>query len=131
MVNDPIGDLIIRLKNAGMAGKRTVSIPHSKLKFAVLEKLKAKGFIESVEKKGKKVEKTIEVNLSYGKDDSPRIKDVKRVSKPGKRVYSGVKNVFPVKYGKGALILSTPKGILTGDEARKEKVGGEELFKIW
>ncbi|MBL7045600.1 MAG: 30S ribosomal protein S8 [Parcubacteria group bacterium] len=131
MVNDPIGDLIIRLKNAGMVGKRTVVIPHSKLKLAVLEKLKAKGFVGSVEKKGKKVQKSIEVDLLYGKDESPRIQDVKRVSKPGKRVYSGVKSVFPVKFGKGALLLSTPKGILTGDEARKEKVGGEALFKIW
>jgi len=131
MVNDPIGDLIIRLKNAGMAGRSNIVIPHSKLKFAVAVKLQQKGFIKTAIKRGKKARKIIEVELLYTKEGAPQINDVSRISKPGRRMYQGVRSIYPVRYGRGALFLSTPKGILTGDEARKERVGGEALFKIW
>ena len=131
MIGDPVGDFIIQLKNAGMARKDCVSIPYSQLKFAVANKLQQKGFIKSVSKRGKKARKMIEVELLYTKEGSPRIGGVTRVSKPGRRVYEGVSKIYPVQYGRGALILSTPKGILTGEEARKEHVGGEALFKIW
>ena len=83
------------------------------------------------EKQGKKVRKTIYVELMYKKDGSPRITDVKRISKPGRRVYKATEEIFPVRYGKGILVLSTPKGILTNTQARKERVGGEALFEIW
>ena len=131
MVSDPVGDFIIRIKNASSVGKESVTAPHSKLRLAVAEVLQKHGYIKSVYKKGKKVQKTIEIELRYGKDNTPYIHDVERVSKLGKRVYRKVSEIYPVKYGKGLLILSTPKGILTGDEARKENVGGEVLFKIW
>jgi len=131
MVGDPVGDFIIRLKNAGMARKDTVVAPYSQLKFAVANKLQQRGFIKSVSKRGKKARKTIEVELLYTKEGNPRIDGVARVSKPGRRVYQGVSKIYPVQHGRGALILSTPKGILTGEEARKEHVGGEALFKIW
>ena len=131
MVNDPIGDFIIQLKNAGLARKTSVSVPYSKLKHAVAEKLVAAGFLESASKHGKKVKKILNVVLKYGPSGTHEIQGVKRVSKPGRRLYVGVSRIFPVKYGKGKRILSTPAGILTGEEAREKNVGGEELFIIW
>ena len=131
MVNDPIGDFIVRLTNAGAVRKQSVSVPFSLLKQAVAEKLSAAGFVASVEKKGKKVRKTLEVALKYRESGEPVIRGVKRVSKPGRRVYRGVAEIHAVRYGYGALILSTPKGIMTDKEARAAKVGGEALFEIW
>lgn len=131
MVGDTIGDLIIRLKNAGAVGKATVSVPHSKLRKAVLDKLVQAGYIASATEKGKQVqEKTLEVTLSY-EDGTPRISGVKRISKPGRRLYTKVTDINPVKFGKGHMILSTPAGILTGEEAKEKQVGGEQLFIIW
>lgn len=131
MVGDPIGDFIVRLKNAGAVKHVSVSLPHSKMKMAVAEILKTTGFVKDVEKQGKKVRKTIHVELAYKADGTPRITDVKRISKPGRRMYKGAEEIFPVRYGKGILVLSTPKGILTDAQARKERVGGEALFEIW
>lgn len=131
MVTDPISDFIIQLKNAGAVGKREVSLPYSKFKLAVAEKLKEAGYIASAEKKGKKVKKTLEVTLKYTDDGTHVISNVKRISKPGRRMYASVSEIFPVRYGKGALIISTPKGVKTDSEARSEKVGGEVLFEIW
>ena len=131
MVGDTIGDLIVRLKNAGAVKKGTVSVPHSKLRKAVLDKLVQAGYIESVSEKGKQVqEKTLEVTLRY-EQGAHRISGVKRVSKPGRRLYAGVADLHPVKFGKGHMILSTPAGILTNEEAKEQKVGGEQLFMIW
>jgi len=131
MVSDTIGDLIIRLKNAGAVKKETVSVPHSKLRKAVLDKLAQAGYITSVSEKGKQVqEKTLEVTLRY-EHGASRISGVKRVSKPGRRLYCGVADLHPIKFGKGHLILSTPAGILTNVEAKEKKVGGEQLFIIW
>jgi small subunit ribosomal protein S8 len=131
MVGDTIGDLIIRLKNAGMVKKETVSMPYSKLRHAVLTKLVDAGYVVSTTTKGKKVqEKTLEVTLRYEAGEH-RINGVKRVSKPGRRLYTKVADIFPVKFGRGHMILSTPAGIITGEEAREKKVGGEQLFIIW
>jgi small subunit ribosomal protein S8 len=131
MVGDTIGDFIIRLKNAGVVGKKTVSVPYSKLRHAVATKLVAAGYLESAEAKGKTVQtKTLEVTLKYD-NGSHKINGVKRVSKPGRRLYTKVADIYPVKFGKGHLILSTPAGILTNDEARAQNVGGEQLFIIW
>ena len=131
MVNDPIADLINRLKNAGAVKHASVSIPFSNLKYAVAEKLKEAGYVASIDKKGKKVKKTLEVTLKYDASGKPVINGVKRVSKPGRRLYRSVHEIRSVRYGHGALILSTPKGIKTDKEARKEKVGGEAMFEIW
>lgn len=131
MVGDTIGDFIIRLKNAGMVGKDTVSVPYSKLRHSIAEKLVDAGYIEAADTKGKEVQqKTLEVKLRY-ENGSHRINGVKRVSKPGRRLYTKVADLHPVKFGKGHLILSTPAGILTGEEAKEKKVGGEQLFIIW
>jgi small subunit ribosomal protein S8 len=131
MVTDPIADLITRLKNAGAVKKQTVSIPFSMFKLAIAEKLQAAGYVQAVEKKGKKVKKTLDVVLKYNERGEHAINGVKRVSKPGRRLYRSVRELRPVKYGHGALFLSTPKGIMTDTEARKEKIGGEALFEIW
>lgn len=131
MVNDPVGDFIIRLKNAGMVGKREVQVPYSQLKHAIADKLVESGFVTSVAKRGKKVGKTLEVTLKYDARGGHEIRGVKRISKPGRRLYIGVAEIFPVKYGKGKRIISTPAGILTGEEAKEKNVGGEELFIIW
>lgn len=131
MVSDPIGDFIVRIKNASAVGKDVVSAPHSKLRLAVAEALEKKGYLQAVHKKGKKGHKTIEVELRYDKEDAPVIHGIKRMSRPGRRLYYRVNEIHRVKYGKGSLILSTPKGIVTDDEARKGRVGGEALFMIW
>jgi len=131
MVTDPIGDLITRLKNAGMVGHKDVALPYSKLKEAVALTLKKSGFVGEVAHNGSGVEKKLTVELLYEKNGAPRIKGVKRVSKPGRRLYAGVKDIHPVKYGKGIMVLSTPKGILVDSEARKVKTGGETLFTMW
>jgi len=129
-MTDPIADMIIRLKNAGEANRDIVSFPYSKLKFEICSVLEKEGFVKSVAKKGKKITKSIEVELLYN-DKFPRIEGVKRVSKPSRRVYKKSGDLRPVKSGFGALILSTPAGIVTGKEARKGKMGGEALFEIW
>jgi small subunit ribosomal protein S8 len=131
MVGDTIGDFIIRLKNAGAVGKATVSVPYSKLRHAIADKLVAAGYLAAVEAHGKTVQqKTLEVTLRY-EHGAHRISGVKRISKPGRRLYAKVTDLHPVKFGKGHLILSTPAGILTNEEAKAKQVGGEQLFIIW
>jgi small subunit ribosomal protein S8 len=131
MVNDPVGDFIVTLKNAGAINKASVSVPYSTFKLAIAEKLKEAGFVADVEKKGKKVRKNLDVTLKYDTAGQHAISGVKRISKPGRRLYKTMREIIPVRYGHGALILSTPKGVLTDKEARKAKVGGEALFEIW
>lgn len=131
MVGDTIGDLIIRLKNAGMIGHETVSLPYSKLRHSVVDKLADAGYVTSVASAGDKPqEKTLEVTLRY-ENGEHQIRGVKRVSKPGRRLYTKAAELHPVKFGKGHMILSTPAGVLTGDEAKEKNVGGEQLFIIW
>lgn len=129
---DTLGDLLIRIKNGGRAGKASVSAPHSKLKEAVLAVLKKQGYVKSFETKaGKKhAYKTLEIELNY-EGGKCRIHEVSRVSVPSKRVYIKVDEIHPLRQGLGSLVLSTPKGVMTDREARKERVGGEALFKIW
>jgi small subunit ribosomal protein S8 len=131
MVTDPVADFITQLKNAGAIKKPSVSLPFSAFKMAIAEKLKDAGYVAAVDKRGKKVKKTLDVMLKYDAGGKHMIAGVKRVSKPGRRMYKSVHEIRPVHYGHGALILSTPKGIMTDKEARKEKVGGEALFEIW
>lgn len=130
MVGDIIGDMIIRLKNAGAVGKKEVEMPYSKLRHAIADKLVASGYIEKAEPQGKKIQKSLVVTLKY-EDGRHRIDGVKRISKPGRRLYTKVANIHKVKFGKGHMLLSTPAGILTNEEARAKNVGGEQLFIIW
>lgn len=130
MVNDPVADFITRIKNASMSHKEVVSIPYSKMKMDIAELMKKKGYISGIDKRGRKVKKFIDLKLIY-KDGQPRLSGVKRVSKPSRRLYIGAKDIRPVKQGLGLLVLSTPNGIISGDDARKKNVGGEILFEIW
>jgi small subunit ribosomal protein S8 len=130
MVSDPIGDFINRLKNAGAVKQVEVEVPYSLMKHAVADKLVSAGFLASAKVQGKKVKKTLAVSLAYEHGRSI-IRGVSRVSKPGRRMYASVHEIIPVKFGKGKLILSTPQGIMTGEEAKEKNVGGEQLFKIW
>ena len=127
---DSIGDLINRIKTAGNAGLTSTTMPHSNVVEAIAEVLVKHGFIKSVSKKGKKVIKTLEVELLY-KDNKPRVTNAARISKPSRRIYEKSKDIKPVRRGLGMVVLSTPSGIMTDAEARKANVGGEVLFKIW
>ncbi len=131
MVTDQLADLIIQIKNAGMAKKTFVEIPYSKIKYYIAQKLRTNNFVADVEEKGSGIKKRIVLHLLYDKSGKHKVKDVKRISKPGRRIYLGTRDVRPIKYGNGLLILSTSKGVLTGNEAKKERVGGEALFSIW
>ncbi len=118
------------MKNASLAGKESVLFPYSKIKNAIAECLKKEKYISNITKKIKKDQPVLEVELIYV-DKKPRITEVERISKQSKRVYFRVKDIHSVKHGAGLLVLSTPKGILSGREARKEQVGGEALFRVW
>jgi len=128
---DTIANMLIMLKNAGLAGRQTVVIPHSKLKEAIAQCLVKGKFVASASKKtlegGKAV---LEVTLTR-MGDAPKIQQVERISKPSKRVYIKAKDIKPVRQGFGMMVLSTPKGVLIADDARKQLVGGEALFRIW
>jgi len=128
---DTIAEMLIMIKNANKASKQGVSIPYSNLRHSIADCLVKRGYISSASKKiGKKDKPFLEIALSYdGKN--PKVSHIERVSKPSRRVYIKSKEIRPVKNGFGLLVVSTPKGILAGDEARKELVGGEVLFKVW
>jgi small subunit ribosomal protein S8 len=127
---DSISNMIIIMKNGSLAGKESVSFPYSQMKNAIMECLKKEGYISEISKKTKKGQPILEVRLIY-LDKKPRITEVERISKQSRRVYFRMKDIHSVRNGSGLLVLSTPKGILSGKEARKEQVGGEALFKIW
>jgi len=131
MVTDPISDLIIRIKNGSDAKKAVVSIPYSKFAENVAHALKKAGYVESVEKKGKDFDRTIEIGIIHIPGSGPRIHGVGRISKPSRRIYQKATDIRTYRSGYGNTIYSTPKGVLTDEEAKKTKVGGEVLFKIW
>ena len=128
---DPIADMLTRIRNAKAVGHMTVSFPYSKIKAGILDILKKENFIDSYERKGKSVRKSIVVKLKYQKDGSSTIDDIKRVSRPGKRIYKKATELYPVRQGFGIMIVSTPEGLLTGKEARKKKLCGEVICTIW
>jgi small subunit ribosomal protein S8 len=132
MNTDRVGDFIIRLQNAARIGKREVSAPYSLHILAISNKLKELGFLETVTVHEKdEVKKTIDVVLTYDAHGTPKLRGVKRISKPGRRLYSPSAGAHTVKGGTGARILSSPAGIVSDAEARKTNVGGEDLFEIW
>lgn len=133
MVSDRVGDFIIRLQNAARIGKRDVSAPYSAHLVAIAGKLKELGFITDVDVQAKndKVKKTFAVTLAYDERGHPKLRGVKRVSKPGRRLYAPYTAAHRVKGGTGARIISSPSGVISDREARKNHVGGEELFEIW
>lgn len=133
MVTDRVGDFIIRLQNAAMIGKEEVRMPYSGHLFAIATKLKELGFLSSVtvDDKDGSVQKEFVATLSYDMSGTPKLRGVKRISSPGRRLYTSAAAAHRVKGGTGARIISSPNGILSDAEARKAKVGGEDLFEIW
>lgn len=130
-VNDPIGDLITRLRNAAMRNKPKISTPGSKLRVSVLDVLKSEGYIRgysTVEHKDGRSE--IEIELKYF-DGAPVIREIERVSKPGRRVYASVKALPRINNGLGVAIVSTPKGVMADHAARDANVGGEVLCTVF
>ena len=130
-MNDKISELIINIKNASMVNQKEVVIAHSKLKEKILELLKKEEYIADFKiLKGDKIKKKLKITLAYLDNGNSKIKNLKRISKLSKRIYYGYKDILPIKYGYGIMVLSTPLGIITDKTAKKEKVGGEALFKI-
>lgn len=140
---DPITDMLNRIGNAQAVQHSTVSIPFSNLKYEIAKILEKKRFIEKVEKKGRRTKRFIEITLKYlpsqilpgktreGEDKMPVISGLKRVSKPGQRIYASTRKLRPTKEGYGIAIVSTSKGLMTNREARKQKLGGEVLCEVW
>ncbi|MCA1958810.1 MAG: 30S ribosomal protein S8 [Nitrospira sp.] len=131
MLTDPISDLLVRLRNGAQRGHETVVIPASKLKRAILEILKREGYIDAVEVSEKDGHPVFHVKLRYIGEGRPMITGLERISKPGRRVYVGGKDIPRVKNGLGLSILSTSKGVMTDQESRKNGVGGEVLCAVW
>jgi small subunit ribosomal protein S8 len=127
---DIIAELTNNLKVSNLAGKEVVTFPYSKYRESILETLKNAGFIKSFEKKGKKVIKTIDVELLY-EEGKPAIQGVDLISRYSRRMYAPADAIKSVRSGYGALIVTTSKGVMTDRDARKAKLGGEVLFKIW
>ncbi len=134
MQSDPIADMLTRIRNALMAGHTTVAIPHSKIKLAIAQILKQEGYVEDVSLTDDVPVRMIVVKLKYwGKrrERRPVISKIERVSKPGRRVYVGRSEIPWVMSGMGISILTTPDGIMTGQQARRQGVGGEVLCTVY
>jgi small subunit ribosomal protein S8 len=130
-INDPIGDLITRIRNAQLRRHPAMSVPASKLRGRVLDVLADEGYIRGYSRVEKDGEKPVfEVELKYF-DGAPVISNIKRVSKPGRRVYSSVSDLPSVRNGLGISVVSTPKGVMTDTAARAANVGGEVLFQVY
>jgi small subunit ribosomal protein S8 len=129
---DPIADLLTNIRNAGSARHATTTVPYSRLKERVVEILRDEGYLESFAiEKGEGVHRNISINLRYIDGIKLAIKEIKRISKQGCRVYCTAKNIPKVKAGLGTAIISTSKGIMTDRNARRLNVGGEILCEIW
>jgi small subunit ribosomal protein S8 len=127
---DPIADMLTRIRNAINVRKTEVSMPHSKVKEAVATLLKKNGFVTDVKVSDVSLGKTLTVIIS-GDQENARITEIVRMSKPGRRYYVGAAEIPVVKRGRGIVILSTSKGLMTGAEAKKNGVGGELICKVY
>jgi small subunit ribosomal protein S8 len=126
---DPVADMLIKIKNAQKALHPEVSISYSDLKYEIAKVLERMGLVGKVEKKGKKVKKVLDIVLKY-EDKQPLITEVKKISKPGQRMYLGFQRIGRVGQGPGIVIVSTSKGIMTNKEAVKQRLGGEVICEV-
>ncbi len=131
MVNDPISDLLTRIRNACMVQRSQVVVPSSKIKESIVKILVAEGFVKGYSITDDKPQSNLIISLKYVGRGVPVINGMERVSKPGRRVYTGCQEIPWVRSGLGINILSTPQGLLTGRKARRAKVGGEVLCNVW
>lgn len=130
-MTDPIADMLTRIRNALQVRRESVSIPYSKMKEAILRVIAAEGYVKGYEMIGEGIRKQLVVELKYVRQSEPVISGMKRISKPGLRVYHGAEGLESFSKGLGAAIISTSKGIMTHREASKAKMGGEVLCRIW
>jgi small subunit ribosomal protein S8 len=130
-VNDPISDMLTRVRNAGLARKPETTMPSTKILVAIAKILHAEGYIEGFQVIEKTPQNQLVIKLSYGPDKKHTIREIKRVSKPGLRVYAGKDALPRVRSGLGIAIVSTPEGVVTGYEARRRGIGGEVLCTVW
>ena len=129
---DVLANMLVALKNAGKAKKPLVTVPFSQFKVSVAKALLENGYITSYEKRDRKVGgDVLLLTVKYAQSGSSIINDIKRISKPSRRMYVGTKQLGPVRQGSGHIFLSTPKGVLSNVEAARQHVGGEVLFEIW
>ena len=128
--SDPIADLLTRVRNAMLAGKNEVRLPSSKIKVTVAEELQKAGYLAAVKTEKGTPRDTIVITISE-EGKNPTITEISRVSKPGRRVYAGVAEIPKVKSGRGIVLVSTSKGIMTGQEAVKNRLGGELLCEVY
>jgi len=129
VMTDPIADLLARIKNAWKLRKKRIVVPYSKMKIAILKVFKEKNIVNTIKIKEEGVKKFIIVGLNYI-NNKPPYEDIIRVSKPGKRVYSGYKDLKPVREGLGFRIISTSRGVMLDSEAKKRKLGGEVICEV-
>jgi small subunit ribosomal protein S8 len=129
-MNDPLGDLLARIRNAQMRNKGKVSSPNSRLRESVLEVLKTEGYIRGYTVTEREGRSEIEIELKYF-DGEPVIREIERISKPGRRVYTSVRNLPRINNGLGVAIVSTPKGVMADHAARDANVGGEILCTVF
>lgn len=127
---DPIADMLSRIRNAVAVRKHEVALPHSKVKEAVATQLKEAGFIDGVSVSGEGINKKLSLILN-SPDSNARITEIVRLSTPGRRVYAQAKNIPTVRRGRGVVIVSTSKGLMTGDKARQQQLGGELICRIY
>ncbi|HPC31018.1 MAG TPA: 30S ribosomal protein S8 [Candidatus Paceibacterota bacterium] len=130
-MNDPIADMITRIRNGQMVKKETIKVPFSKFKMDILNVLKKNGYIKDFTKVGREPKRMIEITLMYNEDKTPKITEIRKVSKPSQRVYRKSKQIWPAKGGFGIYIISTPQGVMTNKEAKKKNLGGEILLEVW
>ena len=129
-ITDPVGDLLARIRNGQLRGMATIKSPNSKLRARVLDVLQAEGFIRGYAEVETKGRNELEIELKYH-EGKPVIRELKRVSTPGRRVYTSVKELKPHRQGLGVSIVSTPKGVMTDSTAREKNVGGEVLCQVF
>jgi small subunit ribosomal protein S8 len=130
-VNDPISDMLTRIRNAGMARKAETVMPSTKILVAIAKILTEEGYVEGYDVIEKQPQNQLRIRLRYGPDKRHSIREIKRVSKPGLRVYAGKDAIPRVRSGLGIAIVSTPQGVLTGYEARRRGIGGEVLCTVF
>lgn len=131
MHSDPIADMLNRIQNAVAVHHASVKVPYSQIKGQLADLLVQEGFLKGAERKKETVGKSLLLLLGYGENEAPIIHGLKRLSKPGKRMYIKAVEVHPVKNGYGRLIISTSKGLMTNKEAHKKQLGGEAMCMIW
>ena len=131
VVTDPIADLLTRIRNANTANHQSVDVPASKLKRAIVKILKAEGFINDYEIRSEGPQGTLRIVLKYGPEKEKVITGLRRISRPGLRVYAAKTEIPRVLGGLGIVIMSTSKGVLSGKQAKREGVGGEVLAYVW